>query len=95
MFHIIVTLTANNEEDVPRIEGLLAEGAKLTRAEPGCERFEVYHSQSDARVFLLCEWWESEAAWNTHKEAPAIQEIYLPKVLPLVSRVPHISTLVE
>ena len=95
MFHINVLLTAHEEADVPRIQGWLAEALRLTRAEPGCVRFEVYHSTSDPKVFLLCEWWESEDAWNTHKEAQAVQEIYKPKVLPLVDRVPHISQLVE
>jgi quinol monooxygenase YgiN len=95
MFHINVLLTAKNEHDVADIERLLREAAGLSRREPGCERFEVYHSQSDTRVFLLCEWWSSEEAWKTHKEQRAVQEIYLPKVLPLVERIPHISTLVE
>jgi len=95
MFHINVLLTAKDENDIPTIASLLSEAAGMTRLEPGCERFEVYHSQSDNKVFLLCEWWESENAWKIHKEQRAVQEIYLPKVLPLVDRTPHISTLVE
>lgn len=95
MFHIIVTLTANNESDVPELEQLLGEAAELSRVEPGCERFEVYHSESDNSVFLLCEWWEDEDAWKAHRERKAVQEIYMPKVLPRVTRTPHISKLVS
>jgi quinol monooxygenase YgiN len=95
VFYINVLLTAKNEEDVELIRGLLAEAAALSRTEPGCVRFDVFHSQSDARVFLLCECWESEAAWMEHREERAFREIYQPRVLPLVERVPHISTPVE
>ena len=95
LFHIIVVLTANRESDVSEIEQLLQESAGLSREEPGCERFEVYHSQSDNSVFLLSEWWESEDAWKAHRERCAVQEIYMPKVLPLVDRTPHISSLIS
>lgn len=95
MFHINVLLTVKDTQNVASIESLLGEAAGLSREEPGCVRFEVYHSESDPAVFLLCEWWESEEAWKVHKEQRAVQEIYLPKVLPLVDRTPHISKLVS
>jgi quinol monooxygenase YgiN len=95
MFHINVLLTVSVESDIEEIRSLLAQCASLSRQEPGCERFEVYHSQSDPKVFLLCEWWQSEQAWQVHRNEKAVQEIYLPKVLPRVTRTPHISTLVE
>ena len=91
MFHINVILTVTDENDVAEIGSLLAQAASLSREEPGSERVEVYHSQSDSRVFLLCEWWESEAAWQAHRNEKAVQEIYAPKVLPRVTRTPHIS----
>ena len=90
-----ILLTVKNEKDVDNVWGLLAEQGRLSRAEPGCARFEVYHSQSDPRVFLLCERWESQQALDDHRKAYAYQNIYQPKVLPLVDRVPHISNLVE
>lgn len=95
MFCINVLLTVNDANDVSEIRGLLAQCAQLSRAEEGCLRFEVYHSESDPSLFLLCERWESEAAWQTHRNQRAVQEIYLPQVLPRVERVPHVSTLVE
>lgn len=36
-----------------------------------------------------------KADWERHRTAKAFSEIYAPKVLPLVDRTPHISTLVE
>ena len=97
MFCINVLLTVKEEYagDVEEIRSLLAEAARLSRAEPGCLRFEVYHSESNPRVFLLCERWESEQAWMEHRKEKAFTEIYEPKILPRVERVPHISTLVE
>lgn len=95
MHCINVVLTALNEADVPELGELLAEQGRLSRAEPGCLRFEVYHSQSNPLVFLLVERWETLAAWEVHREGRAVKEIYVPKVLPRVERVPHISTLLE
>jgi quinol monooxygenase YgiN len=95
VFCVNILLTVNDPADVGEISGLLAQAARLSRAEPGCLRFEVYHSQSDDRVFILCERWESKAAWETHRSAEAYKTIYHPRVLPKVDRVPHISTLVD
>jgi len=72
---------------------LLAEQARLSSQEPGCVRFEVYHSQSDKLQFLLVEQWETQDDLDTHKLAKAFTELYIPKVIPLVTRVPHPSDL--
>ena len=37
----------------------------------------------------------SEQAWQDHREREAVQTIYLPKVMPLVERIPHFSTKLE
>lgn len=95
MFAINVVLTVKNESDIDQVRELLTQCGRLSRAEPGCLRFEVCDSQDDSRVFILVERWESEQAWQDHKQRQAVQEIYLPQVLPLVERVPHISTLLE
>lgn len=95
MLYVNILLTVNDENEIDEIAGLLAEQGRLSRQEPGCERFEVYHSQSDPKVFLLTERWESEEAIDVHRQARAYQEIYKPQVLPRVTRVPHVSTLVE
>jgi quinol monooxygenase YgiN len=84
-------LTVNDQKDVEKIRALLIEQAGLASAEPGCVRFEVYHSQHDPAFFLLVEQWESRQHLDQHREARAFREIYIPKVLPLVNRVPHPS----
>ncbi len=94
MIYNNVTLTVTNASDVEEVRGLLAEQARLSSAEPGCVRFEVYHSQSDLQQFLLVEQWQTQADLDRHKQAKAFTELYLPKVIPLVSRVPHPSDLV-
>ncbi len=95
MIYANVLLTVSDEKDVPAIRDLLREQGRLSRAEPGCLRFEVYHSQSDPKVFLLCERWETAEALDVHRTAKAYTEIYKPQVLPKVSRVAHPSQLIE
>jgi quinol monooxygenase YgiN len=95
MFHINVWLTVKDGADTDKVRELLAEAARLSRGEPGCHRFEVYHSQADRRRFLLCEHWQSEQAWQDHRREKAFLEIYQPQVLPLVDREPHISDRIE
>lgn len=95
MFCLNVVLTVKNPEDVSTVRELLAECGALSRQEPGCLRFEVCHSQTDPRLFILCERWESEAALDQHRTGKAYTGIYRPQVIPLVDRVPHPSDLVE
>jgi quinol monooxygenase YgiN len=95
MFHINVWLKVKSPQDIGTVEELLRQAVQWTRTEPGCLRFEVFHSESDPSRFLLVERWAQKSDWETHRTARAFSEIYAPKVLPLVEREPHISTLVE
>jgi quinol monooxygenase YgiN len=95
MIYLNVVLTVKQPEDVEKVRGLLSEQGRLSRLEPGCRRFEVYHSQNDARVFILSEHWESQSDLDRHREALAYTTIYKPQVIPLVDRVPHPATLVQ
>jgi quinol monooxygenase YgiN len=95
MIYLIILLTVKDRHDAPQVRELLAEQGRLSRQEPGCRRFEVYESQTEEGFFTLCEHWESQAALDQHRTAHAYTQIYQPKVLPLVNRVPHKSTLVE
>ena len=94
MIYNNVLLTVKNTDDVDTVRELLAEQARLSREEPGCERFEVYHSQADRQQFILVEQWQTEVDLAQHKEAKAFTELYIPKVIPLVERVPHLSDIV-
>jgi quinol monooxygenase YgiN len=95
MIRMNIVLTVKDDGDIDLVRSLLAEHGRLSRQEPGCRRFEVNHSQTDPKVFILCEWWESQQAIDVHRTAQGYKEIYQPKVLPLIDRVAHVSTLVE
>ena len=91
MIYNNVFLTVKNEADIVTVSELLKEQCRLSREEPGCERFEVYQSQNDRSLFILVEQWESQEHLDAHREATSTQTIYRPKVIPLVDRVPHPS----
>jgi quinol monooxygenase YgiN len=95
MIYLNVVLTVKEPDDVAEIQSLLSEQGRLSRAEPGCIRFEVYHSQTNPQVFLLNEHWSDQSAVDAHRKAVAYTTIYQPKVLPKVDRTPHPSALVE
>ena len=52
MLYLNILLTVKKTEDVERVRELLSEQGRLSRQEPGCARFEVYHSQNDPKVFM-------------------------------------------
>ena len=93
MLYLNVLLTVKDRKDVETVKGLLLDAAKHSRGEPGCARFEVYHSTADETVFVLNEHWESQAAIDGHRQGHAYTQIYQPKVIPLVTRVGHPSNL--
>jgi len=93
MIYNNVMLTVTKASDVDEVKILLQEQARLSSAEQGCMRFEVYHSQADQQQFLLVEQWETQEHLDRHREAKAFTELYIPRVIPLVSRVPHPSDL--
>lgn len=93
MFYLNVILTVKDRQDVETVKNLLAEACRHSRSEPGCARFEVYHSTTDETKFLLNEHWESQAAIDGHRQGHAYTQIYQPKVLPLVTREGHPSEL--
>lgn len=95
MICLTILLTAKNEADVPRLRNLLAEAMRSSRAEPGCLRFDVYHSTAEPRRFMLVEHWADQAAVDAHRLAAAYTTIYKPQVMPLVDREGHPATLLE
>ena len=95
MYCLNVWLTVKDAANVETVRKLLAQQVQLSRAEPGCLRFEAYHSEADGQRFLLVERWKEKSDWETHRTAKAVTEIYVPQVLPLVDREPHVSTLIE
>tara|TARA_Y100000817_G_C16808358_1_gene523069 strand:+ start:790 stop:1191 length:402 start_codon:yes stop_codon:yes gene_type:complete len=89
-----VLLKVKDIEDISLVGDLLREQARRSSEEPGCIRFEVYHSKSDRQQFILVEQWSNQKDLERHKTAKAFTELYLPKVIPLVDRSPHLSELI-
>lgn len=96
MFHILVMLNVKNESDIEKVGALLQEVSATTlKDEPCCKKLDVYHSEADPNLFILCEEWNTKADWVAHRDERAFKNIYQPQVLPLVQRDPHISQLIS
>ncbi len=95
MIYANVFLTVKDPNDVAEIKELLKEQRRLSLQEPGCERFEVYHSTANPQAFILIERWIDQAALDEHRKAFAYTTVYAPKVIPKVDRTPHLCELVE
>ncbi len=93
MICLTILLTAKDAVDVPRLRDLLAEAMRKSRTEPGCLRFDVYHSTAEPRRFTLVEHWADQAALDAHRLAEAYTTVYKPHVMPLVDREAHPATL--
>lgn len=90
-----VILTVKDAANIPPVADLLATLASRSRQEPGCHRFEVYQSQADSATFFLIEQWQDQAALDAHRQAPAFAELYVPEVIPLIERTPHLCDLLS
>ncbi len=95
MIYLNIHLRVKEPADVEKVGELLRQQGQLSRAEPGCLRFDVYKSKNEANYFLLVEHWTDEAALDLHRLAKAYMTIYKPQVLPLIDRVPHPCDLLE
>jgi quinol monooxygenase YgiN len=95
MICLTILLTVKDAADVPKVCELLAAAMRKSRAEPGCLRFDVYHSTAEPRRFTLVEHWAGQEALEAHRLAEAYTTIYKPHVMPLVDREGHPSTLLE
>ncbi|MBM83757.1 MAG: antibiotic biosynthesis monooxygenase [Planctomycetaceae bacterium] len=95
MVPLNIILTVKDENDIDEVRELMIQQSQLSKQEPGCLRFEVYHSHTDPKIFIINEHWESEEALEVHRQAKACTEIYKPKVLPKVERVPHPATIID
>lgn len=95
MLYINVQLRVKDSADIDKVGELLRAHGRLSRAEPGCVRFDAYHSKSDPAVYLLCEYWDAEASLEQHRLATGYLTIYKPQVIPLVDRIPHMCDLLE
>ncbi|GIH71594.1 putative quinol monooxygenase [Sphaerimonospora thailandensis] len=95
MFDLIVLLTVKEAADIPAVVDALVRMRPLCLAEPGCVSWEALHSTADPAEFTLVERWESREHWEAHGELDAIQKVYLPEILPRVTREVHPSDRLE
>ncbi len=64
-------LLCRTPEEADRVAALLPEHTRLTRAEPGCLRFEVWRSQADPCRFAVSECFRDRAAFEAHRARAA------------------------
>ena len=58
-------------EEADRVSQLLPDHIRLTRAEPGCLRFEVLRSHSDPTRFAVLETYSDREAFEAHQTRAA------------------------
>ncbi|MGB3315558.1 MAG: putative quinol monooxygenase [Albidovulum sp.] len=68
-------LICRSLEEADRVAVLLPEHVRLTRAEPGCIRFEVLRSHSDPTRFAVSEAFTDRAAFDAH-QARAVDTLW-------------------
>ncbi|MEC7079266.1 MAG: antibiotic biosynthesis monooxygenase, partial [Pseudomonadota bacterium] len=78
-----VLLRAKDPQRITEISELLRQQGSLSSEESGCERFDVYQSETEPELFLLIEAWASEGHLAQHRKADAFTQLYQPKVMPL------------
>ena len=84
-----VILRAIEASDIDELKRLLTTQAEVSLTEPGCERFEVYHSEAEPEIFLLIEWWATQEDLDAHRATSHFVSVYRPRVMLLVERFPH------
>ena len=84
-----VILRAIEASDIDELKRLLTTQAEVSLTEPGCERFEVYHSEAEPEIFLLIEWWATQEDLDAHRATSHFVSVYRPRVMPLVERFSH------
>src|SRR5271169_766825 len=71
--HVIARFVARERKE-SQLRGLLQGMLTPTRAESGCELYELYESDSKGR-FYLNETWESQAALDQHMATPHFKRL--------------------
>ena len=72
-----IILTVKEECDIEAVRDLLCQAMSKSRSEPGCDRFDVYHSQLEANRFTMIEHWSSQETLDAHRQAEALSLIHI------------------
>jgi quinol monooxygenase YgiN len=70
----------------PRLEGILAELATITRAEPGCLMYQPHRSADTEGGYFIYERFVDEAAFNAHIESEPYRRLVLNEAVMLLDR---------
>ncbi len=66
---ILAQITAApGKEDLVRNE--LEKLVDITRAEPGCEQYDLHRDNENPNLFVFYENWQSRELWQQHMNAP-------------------------
>ncbi len=66
---ILAQITAApGKEDLVRTE--LEKLLDITRAEPGCEQYDLHQDNENPSLFIFYENWQSRDLWRQHMNAP-------------------------
>ena len=71
MIHLTGKLICADEAQAGIVRTYLPEHIRLTRAEPGCLKFEVFRSQSDPVRFAVSEVFRDRDAFDAHQARAA------------------------
>ena len=85
MSHIVVARWRPRAGAEEKIAAILRELAPKIRAEPGNVSFTVHRAKDDPNDILLYEIYESEAAFNAHRETAHFKTLVLGEAVPLLA----------
>jgi quinol monooxygenase YgiN len=91
-FRLIVDIRVRETPAILHVRDALARMRVACLSEPGCLAWDAYQSHETPERFFLVEHWASKALWEAHDTLSAIQDIYLPEILPRVTREVHPCT---
>lgn len=72
-YPVLAQITAAPGKD-NEVRKILSELAKPSRAESGCERYDLFESTDRPGAFKVVEQWEGEEAFKAHQETPHFKE---------------------
>ena len=85
MSHIIVARWRPRAGEEEKVAAILSALAPKIRAEPGNISFAAHRAQDDPNDILLYEVYQSEAAFNTHRETEHFKIYVLGQAVPLLA----------
>eukprot|EP01088_Endostelium_zonatum_P019310 TRINITY_DN6612_c0_g1_i1.p1 TRINITY_DN6612_c0_g1~~TRINITY_DN6612_c0_g1_i1.p1 ORF type:complete len:100 (+),score=17.11 TRINITY_DN6612_c0_g1_i1:98-397(+) len=91
--HVNVIIKVKEDADLEKIRSLLAEHGQNSKKEAGCEQFNLYHSNTNPRIFFLVEQWSSSQALDVHKQQRSFIDIWLAQISPHVTLEAHFCAL--